>query len=178
MRRLAILSLLIFCLYLTTSAQQAANATLTGTITDPHGTVVSGVSVTATQKATGVKRETVTNDDGLYVLSNIAPGDYELRIYFFPIRTTPTSQVSFRTTGACIRSTLERGLDGRALPVEVRAGNLFFIPPQFLFDPVNGCVPAACAHVGESVHGICAARRRSRWHQHHRTIYRIRWSSR
>ena len=36
---------------------------------------------------------------------------------------------------------LERGLDGRALPVEVRAGNLFFIPPQFLFDPVNGKFP-------------------------------------
>ncbi|HYJ88080.1 MAG TPA: carboxypeptidase regulatory-like domain-containing protein [Pyrinomonadaceae bacterium] len=36
---------------------------------------------------------------------------------------------------------LERGLDGRALPVEVRAGNLFFIPPQFLFDPVNGRFP-------------------------------------
>lgn len=37
--------------------------------------------------------------------------------------------------------TLERGLDGRALPLEVRAGNLFFIPPQFLFDPVNGVFP-------------------------------------
>jgi hypothetical protein len=37
--------------------------------------------------------------------------------------------------------TLERGLDGRALPVEVRAGNLFFIPPPFLFDPVNGLFP-------------------------------------
>jgi Carboxypeptidase regulatory-like domain/TonB dependent receptor-like, beta-barrel len=36
---------------------------------------------------------------------------------------------------------LERGLDGRALPIEVRAGNLFFIPPQFLFDPVNGVFP-------------------------------------
>ena len=37
--------------------------------------------------------------------------------------------------------TLERGLDGRALPIEVRAGNLFFIPPEFLFDPVNGVFP-------------------------------------
>ncbi|HKG62416.1 MAG TPA: TonB-dependent receptor, partial [Pyrinomonadaceae bacterium] len=37
--------------------------------------------------------------------------------------------------------TLERGLDGRALPVEVHAGNLFFIPPPFLFDPVNGVFP-------------------------------------
>ncbi len=36
---------------------------------------------------------------------------------------------------------LERGLDGRSLPIEVRAGNLFFIPPPFLFDPVNGKFP-------------------------------------
>ena len=80
MRRLAVLSLLIFSASTIVFSQQAANATLTGTITDPHGAVVAGVSVTATQKATGVKRETVSNDDGLYVLSNMAPGDYELRI--------------------------------------------------------------------------------------------------
>jgi len=60
--------------------QQAANATLTGTITDPNGAVVSGASITATQKSTGVKRETVSNENGLYVLSNMAPGDYELRV--------------------------------------------------------------------------------------------------
>ncbi|HEX5885060.1 MAG TPA: carboxypeptidase regulatory-like domain-containing protein, partial [Pyrinomonadaceae bacterium] len=80
MTRLAVLILLIFSASAIAFSQQAANATLTGTITDPHGAVVSGVSVTATQKATGVKRETVSNDDGLYVLSNLAPGDYELRI--------------------------------------------------------------------------------------------------
>lgn len=36
---------------------------------------------------------------------------------------------------------LERGLDGRALPIEVRAGNVFFIPPPCLFDPVCGRFP-------------------------------------
>jgi hypothetical protein len=36
---------------------------------------------------------------------------------------------------------LERGLDGRALPIEVRAGNVFFIPPQCLFDPSCGRFP-------------------------------------
>jgi hypothetical protein len=79
-RILVVLSLIVFSSSFVAFSQQAANATLTGTITDPHGAVVSGVSITATQKATGVKRETVSNDDGLYVLSNMAPGDYELRI--------------------------------------------------------------------------------------------------
>ncbi|HEX8291708.1 MAG TPA: TonB-dependent receptor, partial [Pyrinomonadaceae bacterium] len=36
---------------------------------------------------------------------------------------------------------LERGLDGRALPIEVRAGNLFFIPEACLFNPACGQFP-------------------------------------
>ena len=61
-------------------AQQAAKATLTGTVTDPNGAVVAGVNVTATQTATGIRRTTVSNDEGLYVLADLAPGDYELRV--------------------------------------------------------------------------------------------------
>ena len=36
---------------------------------------------------------------------------------------------------------LERGLDGRALPIEVKAGNVFFIPPPCLFNPACGQFP-------------------------------------
>lgn len=61
-------------------AQQAAKATLTGTVTDPNGAVVAGVNVIATQTATGIRRTTVSNDEGLYVLADLAPGDYELRV--------------------------------------------------------------------------------------------------
>ncbi|MGH9880515.1 MAG: TonB-dependent receptor, partial [Pyrinomonadaceae bacterium] len=76
---IAVLGLQIFSLQTSVFSQQAANATLTGTITDPNGALVAGVSVTATQTTTGIRRETVSNDEGLYVLSNLAPGDYELR---------------------------------------------------------------------------------------------------
>ena len=61
-------------------AQQAARATLTGVVTDPNGAVVAGVKVTATLASAGIKRETVTNDEGLYVLTDLAPGEYELRV--------------------------------------------------------------------------------------------------
>jgi hypothetical protein len=67
-----------FCL--TAYAQQAGTGTLTGTITDPHGAVVAGVSVTATHIATGATRDAVSNDDGLYVISNMYPGYYELKV--------------------------------------------------------------------------------------------------
>ena len=79
MKRLAVLSLLIFSAQFSIFGQQAASATLSGTITDPHGALVAGVKITATQTATGVKRDTVTGNEGLYIFSNMEPGDYELR---------------------------------------------------------------------------------------------------
>ena len=70
--------LAVFCL--TTYAQQAGTGTLSGTIMDPQGAVVAGVSVTATHIATGATRDTVSNADGLYVISNMYPGDYKLKV--------------------------------------------------------------------------------------------------
>ena len=75
-----VLALIVLTFAGITSAQQAANATLIGTITDPNGAVVAGARVVLTQKATGVRRETTSNDEGRYVISNLAPGAYELRI--------------------------------------------------------------------------------------------------
>ena len=60
--------------------QQATKATLTGVVTDPNGAVVAGVTVIAIQTNTGVRRQTVSNEEGLYVLADLAPGDYEIRV--------------------------------------------------------------------------------------------------
>jgi len=76
----------IFSLFLITScvfpvlAQQAVTATLSGRVTDPKGAVVAGAKVAAIQKSTGAKRDTVTTSEGLYVLTNLTPGEYEVRI--------------------------------------------------------------------------------------------------
>src|SRR5918911_3617461 len=40
----------------------------------------AGATVKAMQLATGMTRATTTNDEGLYVLSNLPPGDYGLRV--------------------------------------------------------------------------------------------------
>jgi Carboxypeptidase regulatory-like domain/TonB dependent receptor len=78
---LSICLLFIFCLIVTpTYAQQPATATLTGVVKDPQGAVIPGASVKATNIATGTARETTTNGEGLYVLSNLTPGNYELRV--------------------------------------------------------------------------------------------------
>jgi len=62
-------------------AQQAASATLSGTVKDPNGAVVSGAEVAVMQQATGSKRGTTTNSEGLFVLTNLPADSYEVRIH-------------------------------------------------------------------------------------------------
>ncbi len=61
-------------------AQQATTASLRGRVLDPAQAVVVGAEVVALQKATGSERKTVTNAEGLFVLPNLPPGLYELRV--------------------------------------------------------------------------------------------------
>ncbi len=76
-----VVGIVFFCvLYPRVSAQQAASATLSGRITDPNGAVVAGALVIATQKATGLKRQTTSNDQGLFVLTNLPADEYDVKI--------------------------------------------------------------------------------------------------
>ena len=79
-RSLSAIILLLVCWQAPLLAQQAAKATLTGLVTDPNGAAVPGVKITATLESAGIKRETVSNDEGLYVLTDLMPGEYEVRV--------------------------------------------------------------------------------------------------
>jgi hypothetical protein len=95
-RSLGLIVLLLVCFEISALAQQAARATLTGTVTDPAGAVIAGVDVTATLVSAGISRETVTNDEGLYVLTDLVPGEYELRAKRTGFRLHLTKAISLR----------------------------------------------------------------------------------
>jgi len=57
---------------------QSSNATIGGTVSDSSGAVVPGVTITATNNATGIVTTVVSNDAGAYNLSGILPGVYKL----------------------------------------------------------------------------------------------------
>ena len=61
-------------------AQAPATATLRGRVTDPQGAVVAGASVDLRATATGVRRKTVADNRGTFVLTDLAPGSYVLRV--------------------------------------------------------------------------------------------------
>ena len=55
---------------------QSDTATLSGTVVDPAGAVVPGVTVTIVNPATNFTREITTNDDGIYTFPALTPGTY------------------------------------------------------------------------------------------------------
>ena len=77
------------CLLLTGASTfaQISTAQLSGRVTDQHGAIVQGASVTATQIDTGYARNGLTDANGSYVLSNLPPGPYRLQISLQGFRT-------------------------------------------------------------------------------------------
>src|ERR1700693_1066294 len=55
-------------------------STINGIVTDPSGAVVAGATITATEVDTSLARTTVSNQDGLYVISGLRPTRYTLNI--------------------------------------------------------------------------------------------------
>src|SRR5262249_6606596 len=79
-RLLLVVCFLLLFAFGTPAAQQPAAATISGRVTDPNGAVIVRARVSVSNKATGFQRETATNDEGLFVLTNLSPGEYEIKI--------------------------------------------------------------------------------------------------
>src|SRR5262245_56415641 len=59
---------------------QATTAEINGRITDAQGGVLPGATVTVKSTATGYTREVVTNEEGVFSIPLLPPGEYELSI--------------------------------------------------------------------------------------------------
>lgn len=59
---------------------QEDRAVITGSVTDPSLSAVTGATVTIENKATGFHREVLTNDSGAYVIPGLLIGVYDLHI--------------------------------------------------------------------------------------------------
>src|SRR5438552_15554605 len=52
------------------------NSSIFGVVSDSSGAVIAGATVTVTNAATGVVREAVASDEGLFRVLNLGPGRY------------------------------------------------------------------------------------------------------
>ena len=62
------------------SVAQTIRGTITGTVTDPSGAAMPGISVTATHGDTNISDTAVTNQGGNYLFPLLAPGTYTLTV--------------------------------------------------------------------------------------------------
>ncbi len=61
-------------------AAQQTESRIIGKVTDANGGALPGVTVTVTATQTGSIRTAVTNPEGRYVVTNLGPGPYEVRV--------------------------------------------------------------------------------------------------
>src|SRR5438093_8051004 len=101
MKRIWIASFMVLLVSAMTCGSVWAQATaqISGAVQDASGAVLPGVEVTATQTDTGVKRTTVTNETGYYVLPNLSLGAYSLEAVLPGFRTFVPSGIVLQVNG-------------------------------------------------------------------------------
>ncbi len=89
---------------------QVGTSGLSGTVTDPSGAAVVGAQVTARNTETGFVRQTNSTGAGLYNLTELPVGAYELTVKASGFRTTqiPGINLSVGAVGNFGRSSANR----------------------------------------------------------------------
>ena len=93
---------------------QVEQGAITGKVFDQAGAVVPGATVIATQTGTGMVRETVTNESGVYAVPYLSVGTYD-------VTATLAGFTGARVTDVIIRVGLTATVDLRLNVASVQA---------------------------------------------------------
>ena len=93
-----------------TAQAQFARAGVSGTVSDPNGEALPGVTVTARNEATGIGRSVATSLTGRYVFNGLAPGTYTLSFELQGFQAIERTGVTLRVgQEPSVNATLELG---------------------------------------------------------------------
>ncbi len=81
-------ALLLAFLGTSSASAQTQFGSVRGVVRDPQGAAVPDAKVVLSNMATNLSQETATNGEGLYVVANVAPGSYEIKISKEGFRTS------------------------------------------------------------------------------------------
>jgi outer membrane receptor protein involved in Fe transport len=80
MKYIATFTFLLLLALVPTTNGQTSKGFIVGTVTDPNGAAVPGVTIKATNTATGVARETLSQADGSYRFDAVDPATYKVDV--------------------------------------------------------------------------------------------------
>lgn len=99
-------------------AQVGSTQTLAGTVVDPSGAIVPGVSVVVKNTATGISHETVTNTDGVFSVPSLQSGSYSVTVTLEGFKTVTVDNVVITAgAGANLKITMQVGGVSEAVTV-------------------------------------------------------------
>src|SRR5919198_3765590 len=114
-------ALLLVLLAIVPAGAQTPSGEISGIVADASGLPVPGVTVTLTNQATNVARVVQTNESGLYVISAIPPGTYDLRGELPGFRTVERKSIVVQV-GSASRISFSMEVGSLTEAVDVRAG--------------------------------------------------------
>src|SRR2546426_2525531 len=99
-----------------------ATAQISGSVKDQSGAVLPGVEVTATQTATGAKRNAITDETGSYILQNLPIGPYTIEAALPGFKTYVQSGIVLQVgTTPTVNAVLEVGQVSEQVEVKADA---------------------------------------------------------
>jgi hypothetical protein len=107
------------------AAQTAGTGALSGTVTDPSGSVIAGAQVTVTSESSGEVRTVTTSGPGFFTVSLLLPGAYRVDVTKdgFRTATVPHVQIIVTETNA-LNIRLEVGQVSEKVVVEAQVAQL------------------------------------------------------
>ncbi len=117
---------LLLCLFLSIyTFAQTSNATLGGTVSDASGALIPGVSVTATNTATGIVTTVISNEAGAYQFASLQTGTYTASAELPGFQTQTYNGVALGISQQVrLNFTLQVGSVSQAVEVTVAADTL------------------------------------------------------
>src|SRR5215468_1284157 len=118
MKRYVLAATLLLALFCLNTFAQTTNATLGGTVSDASRALIPGVTVTATNTATGIVSTTITNETGAYNFPSLQTGTYKVTAELPGFQTQTYNDVALGV-GQQVRLNFTLQVSGQAQSVEV-----------------------------------------------------------
>lgn len=116
---------MVFAMVATIGAMAQDTSSLSGTVTDASGALVPKANITLHNEATRGEIHATTNDGGNYILTNLAPGAYSMRVEAQGFQTTALSGIQVDPNiGRRVDVTMKIGNTSESITVEANANTV------------------------------------------------------